>query len=298
MGTTEVCVAIRFGFTAVANRCADFTVQDLTAPSISCGTADGLWHAANVSIACTASDVGSGLANPADAAFSLSTNVPAGSETATAQTDTRSVCDNAGNCATAGPIGGNQIDRKAPVMTFLTPAPDASYVLDSSQTVDFECADGGSGLATCSGTLADGAILPTGTVGAQTFTITTSDQVGNADARTISYAITFGVCLSYDPTKPSGHANSAVPIRLNLCNAAGTSVSAVSIVLTATKLDGQPPPPPFKGNANTGYVFRYQPGSGGYVYNVDTAGLTAGPHTISFTATGDPTEHIVGFVLR
>jgi len=35
---------------------------DKTPPLISCGSTDGLWHAADVSIACSATDAGSGLA--------------------------------------------------------------------------------------------------------------------------------------------------------------------------------------------------------------------------------------------
>ena len=81
---------------------------DVDAPVVTCGSADGAWHADNVSIACTAEDTGSGLADPADAAFSLSTSVPAGTEDGNAATGSRQVCDAAGNCATAGPIGGNK----------------------------------------------------------------------------------------------------------------------------------------------------------------------------------------------
>ncbi len=52
--------------------------EDTTSPTVTCVAGDGLWHADNVSIACTAGDNGSGLANPSDAAFSLSTSVAAG----------------------------------------------------------------------------------------------------------------------------------------------------------------------------------------------------------------------------
>ncbi len=58
---------------------------DTTSPTIGCGSADGAWHAQNVSIACTASDSGSGLANAGDTAFELATSVAAGAETATRQ---------------------------------------------------------------------------------------------------------------------------------------------------------------------------------------------------------------------
>ena len=64
-------------------------VYDKTPPEITCGTADGDWHAGNVSISCTASDATSGLANSADASFSLSTTVGDGVETSTAQTGAR-----------------------------------------------------------------------------------------------------------------------------------------------------------------------------------------------------------------
>ena len=89
---------------------------DTVAPTIACGTADGAWHGDNVSIECTAHDDGSGLADPADSAFTLSTSVPDGSEDANASTDSRQVCDGAGNCAAAGPVEGNKIDRKAPAL--------------------------------------------------------------------------------------------------------------------------------------------------------------------------------------
>ena len=54
--------------------------EDRTAPTIACAAPDGAWHAANVALACTASDSGTGLANPADASFSLVTSVGAGIE--------------------------------------------------------------------------------------------------------------------------------------------------------------------------------------------------------------------------
>ena len=46
-------------------------MTDTVAPVITCDVADGNWHGANVSIACTAVDAGSGLANAADAALRL-----------------------------------------------------------------------------------------------------------------------------------------------------------------------------------------------------------------------------------
>ncbi len=54
---------------------------DGEAPQISCDPAPTGWQTQNAAIVCSASDAGSGLANPrADASFSLSTDVPAGTE--------------------------------------------------------------------------------------------------------------------------------------------------------------------------------------------------------------------------
>lgn len=96
---------------------------DTTPPAVDCAAPPTGWHAANVAVACTASDAESGLADPrADAAFELSTDVAAGSEDANAWTGRRVVCDLAGNCAAAAAVGPISVDRAAPSIAF-TPTP-------------------------------------------------------------------------------------------------------------------------------------------------------------------------------
>ena len=87
---------------------------DKKAPVVVCGTASAAWRATDASISCTATDGGSNLANAGQASFSLVTNVPAGTATSNALTNSASVCDNVSNCSIAGPIGGNRIDKKSP----------------------------------------------------------------------------------------------------------------------------------------------------------------------------------------
>src|SRR5207249_1265426 len=131
-----------------------------------CGSVDGIWHAADVSIVCTASDSGSGLANSSDANFILNTTVPAGTETANATTGTHSVCDVAGNCATVGPFGGNMVDKKPPAISITTPA-NTSYLLNQAVSANYSCSDGGSGVATCAGKVPSGAAIDTSAVGSK-----------------------------------------------------------------------------------------------------------------------------------
>jgi endonuclease G len=125
---------------------------DAIAPAVVCASPDAAWHADNAALACTASDSGSGLANPSDASFSLFTSIAAGTENANASTNSRVVCDVAGNCTTAV-ISVNKIDRKAPVILVTTPANNAVYQSNQIINAAYSCADGGSGSSTCAGTV-------------------------------------------------------------------------------------------------------------------------------------------------
>lgn len=168
---------------------------DTTAPTISCGAADGQWHADNVSIACTASDAGSGLADPGDASFTLSTSVAAGSENPNAATGSREVCDAFGNCAAAGPVAGNKVDRKAPSVTLVRPAATRYSVLGTLLApvkASYSCGDAGSGIAACNGTQPNGATLNTGLLAilsSHKFTVTATDHAGNTTSITTTYTV-------------------------------------------------------------------------------------------------------------
>ena len=107
------------------------------------------------------------------------TTVAAGAETDNAQTNTKNVADAVGNSGTAGPVGGNKVDKKAP--TFLCAAAPSSW---SQTDVTIACtgADGGSGLDPASDssfslvtTVAAGAE----TANASTGTKTLTDGVGH-----------------------------------------------------------------------------------------------------------------------
>jgi hypothetical protein len=144
-------VLIGFVLLCVASAAGVASAHILDPPAISCGSADGVWHGADVTIACTASDSDFGLQNPSDANFSLSTSVPAGTETANASTNSHQVCDNNGDCATAGPITGNMIDKKGPSISITSPVGSGTVsnpAVISKQPIAFSTIDGGSGVAT------------------------------------------------------------------------------------------------------------------------------------------------------
>jgi DNA/RNA endonuclease G (NUC1) len=165
---------------------------DVNPPVVHCAAPDGLWHGDNVAVTCTASDSESGLAHAADASFSLFTSVPSGTDDANASTDSRVVCDVVGNCATAGPIAGNMIDRKAPGVSVTAPANGGVYQFNKTALAAFGCADGASGVATCTGTVANGAAFDTSSIGTKSFVVTATDAVGNASTTTVSYSVAPG----------------------------------------------------------------------------------------------------------
>ena len=236
-----------------------------------------------MSIACTASDGGSGLADPADASFSLTTSVPAGSEDANASTGSREVCDQAGNCTTAGPIIGNKIDKKAPAISIVRPR---RTHLPAARSRHGELLVRGRrlrcGLLRRLGRRT-GPSIDTTSVGTRDFTVSATDGVGNQASATTTYTIAYDVFLRYKPAKPTRQ------IKVRLQDALGANVSSSMIVLTALSIDG---------SQSAGGTFSYRKKSKDYAYSIRTRDLSRGAHTLQFRAGSDPTIHSVPFTVK
>ncbi len=188
---------------------------DRKAPSVSCGSADNDWHAADVSIACTASDGGSGVAPTADEGFNLSTNVPAGTETADASTATKEVSDAVGNKVTAGPIGGNKVDKKGPAIS--CDAAPTFTVNQSPANVTGVATDGGSG----PGSQPLSGAATTSSVGGGSVSLSASDAVGNQSSKGCSYSVVYNWAGFFQPIDMGGvfnraKAGSAIPVKFSL----------------------------------------------------------------------------------
>lgn len=158
-------------------------------PSVACETGSAGWHATNVSLLCTASDPESGLAEPGDASFTVSTQVYPGEESPSAATPLRQVCDGAAGCVDVGPFTGFEIDRKAPSITIEGAEDGLTVPLGAAVTVKYHCTDEGSGVASCSGTLPSGSALDTSTLGEHSLSVTAVDAVGNEQSQVIHYSV-------------------------------------------------------------------------------------------------------------
>ena len=276
---------------------------DLDPPEVTCEHADDGWHAANVGRHCTAVDARSGLASTSDADFTLSTHVAAGEETAGAATDTRIVCDRAGNCASAGPIAANKVDRKAPSVTIGAPLADATFLLGQQVAADYGCQDGGSGVESCTGPVANGADVDTGSVGHKTFQVQARDRVGNTASPSSGYDVVYdysGFFAPVDnpPTLNTVKAGSAIPVKFSLHGNQGLGVLAQTPSSEQTACDGSAALEPVETPTSSQAGLTYDPVTDQYVYVWKTASAWAGSCRALVLRLNDGTVHRASFKFR
>ena len=90
-------------------------------------------------------------------------------------------------------------DEQAPTVDLRTPPEGAQYDLGADVRADYSCADeGGSGLASCTGDVADGDPLDTSTPGAHAFTVVARDGAGNETTVTHGYTVVEPRCLAFE----------------------------------------------------------------------------------------------------
>ena len=181
-----------------------------------------------------------------------------------------------------------------------TGAPIPVYLLNQSPVrVTYSCSDPMSGLVTglggCSGS--DGptakaslAQLDTNTLGMHSFSVQSTDVAGNTSSKTYQYRVVYNLCLQYDPTKPS-NIGSAFPMKIQLCNAAGTILSSASITLTAVAADNNGALLSPNQAGSTGNNFSFTASSKVYQYNLKTDSRflkTPNKNWLNFRVTSDP----------
>jgi hypothetical protein len=265
---------------------------DATAPQITCETPGTAWQTSNVTLRCTASDTGVGLASAADAAFTLSTSVAGGQESASAATTSRQVCDRLGNCATAGPVTGIRIDMRPPSVQLTAPAA-GRYLINQPLNAGYVCADTGSGVASCAGPVAAGAAIATTTVGSRSFVVTARDAAGNSATTEADYTVGYGLKTLFAQATPY-RLGQTIPLQVQLVDAAGTNLSSATVVVSARRVtrvsDGAGFP------LNVAVPFDAKTKS--YGGKVESKGLPAGTYEIELVAGADPFVQTVRVTLK
>jgi hypothetical protein len=82
-----------------------------------------------------------------------------------------------------------EVDTAAPKVAIRRPANGASYALNQVVRASYTCTDAISGVASCAGTVADGASINTSTPGVQTFNVMGSDNAGNTTTQSVTYTV-------------------------------------------------------------------------------------------------------------
>ena len=100
--------------------------------------------------------------------------------------------DAAGNFDTTPASHVWSIDSTPPTITVTSPAANATYQLNASVAASYACADSGSGVASCQGTVANGSPIDTSSTGTKTFTVASNDNVGNPAAASVTYNVVSG----------------------------------------------------------------------------------------------------------
>ena len=114
--------------------------------------------------------------------------------------------DRAGNASPAASASVT-VDNSVPGGDGHDAGRGAVYPRGTSVLASYRCTDaaGGSGIARCAGTVADGAAIDTATRGPKTFTVTATDAAGNETSKVVAYTVS-------DGTAPSAsHALSPAP---------------------------------------------------------------------------------------
>ena len=283
------------------------TVAPVTTATLSQEPNAAGWHKADVTLTLSAADNngGSGLrelnysVNGVFARASGATAViPVTSEGTT--TVVFYAKDQAGNTEAAQTVTIN-LDKTAPTVSVVSPAEGAFYLVGAPVPAEFACSDNLSGNASCEGTVAHASPLDTATVGAKTFTVSTTDGAGNSTTVNVSYTVGYGVGPLYETNKVH-KAGGTVPVKLQLLDYAGANLSSadkvlhvVGVSLISSVTTGEPAD---AGNANPDQSFRFDPTLGGYIYNLKTTGYAPGTYRLSFTVGADPHVYTTDFQVR
>ena len=187
-----------------------------------------------------------------------------------------------------------KLDTTAPVITLTTPADGATYVKDQVVLADWSTTDAYSGVATDSGTTPSGSAIDTASFGAKSFTVTATDVAGNTATTTAGYSVPFvsaGVLSPLSPSKVKVVAGNSVPVKFQVMDSRGRSVSTLTPRLYLAKqmaggVWGHEFAPTSTSAPKSGTTFRYDAGAKQYIYNLSTKALSAGTYRLRIAIAG------------
>ena len=213
LGDVSVTVTARDGAGNETVVTHTVTVVDETKPSISIATpADGAVYERGEQVtadySCADEAGGSGIDT---CAGDVADGADVDTSTLGEHTFTVQAADHAGNTDSKS-VTYTVIDVTDPSITVTTPDADAVYAVGQSVTADYGCGDepGGSGVATCTGTVPSGSAVDTASAGEKTFTVEATDNAGNSASKSVEYSVVDSMPPSIELTTPADGAFYAV----------------------------------------------------------------------------------------
>ena len=166
-------------------------------------------------------------------------------------------------------------DSSAPTITITTPAEGETYLLGQAVNADYACQDeeGGSGLASCVGTVANGSPIDTSSVGSKSLMVNAADNAGNSASVTHNYSVVYNFSGFFQPVDSlpmvnTVKAGAGVPIKFSLGGNQGLNILAA------------------------GYPrIEFAPCTGGSMDAVETT-VTTGSSSLSYDASTDQYTYI------
>jgi hypothetical protein len=193
VGTKSFTITANDSAGRASSQVVYYSVVDPAAPAISVSApADGAGYdqgqVVDVNYSCAPQQAGG---SPITSCVG---NVPSGGQLDTStygrHTFTVTAANQAGNHSTRT-LNYSVLDVSAPSVSAAVPVEGATYGRGQTVAANFACADepGGSGLASCHGTVDNGQPIDTSTLGAKTLTISATDNAGNQTTKVIHYTV-------------------------------------------------------------------------------------------------------------
>jgi hypothetical protein len=137
--------------------------------------------------------------------------------------------DNAGNTSAPAASAPFMYDATAPTIVITTPPDGYVYLLGQGVQADFACADATSDVASCVGTVADGANISTSPVGPKAFTVNAADNAGNPATLTHNYSVIYNWTGFFQPVEnlPTWNlakAGQSIPVKFSLGGNQGLNI--------------------------------------------------------------------------
>jgi hypothetical protein len=224
-------------------------------------------------------------------------------------TDQRGVARPQGSAFDIGAFELEAGDATAPTINIATPADGATYTLGQTANASYSCADeaGGSGLASCAGTVPSGSPLDTSSVGAKSFTVHAADNAGNTSTLTHNYSVVFstsfgnnfGAPVDAPPMLNLMKAGGSVPVKFKLGGNYGLNILA-SGYPTSRQItcDTSAPVDLVEETTTSNSGLTYDPASGQYTYVWKTQKSWAGTCRQFTLRLTDGSDHIALFQFK